>query len=265
MIEAPLKRLENYLKTYKVYPNCIDFRIHSSKVLKEWKENQSFQLSQISEGKFFFSPDKKEILLLQYDLWSRFLYEIENYIIELMNLHNEKSSDIMKKEDIDNIISLAEKTFTVYDNAISTNINKNFDSEFSGIWLRVHTKTNKMIISQLKSLLGYSYIIFYTMITKFLSKMMHYTLMEIHEINSLCKHNNSDINKEPPFLIVTPLDETYSKFYNTSLTHERYKVYKEFFDMSKVYFKNYSNEKIDIKTFELIEQDGSEILYKLNF
>ena len=265
MVDAPLKRLENYLKSYKVYPNCIDFRIHSSNVLQEWKKNQSFQLGQITEGKFFFSADKKEILLLQYDLWSRFLYEIENYIIELMNLHKEKSTDIIKKEDIDNIVGLAKKTFDVYENAICTNINHNFDKEFSNIWLHVHTKTNKMIISQLKSLLGYSYIIFYTMITKFLSKMMHYTLMEIHEINSLFALKESDINKKPPFLIVTTLDETYNKFYKISLTYERYMVYKEFFDMSKLYFKNYSNEKIDIQTFEMIENEGTEILYKLNF
>jgi hypothetical protein len=265
MLDAPLKRLETYLNTYKVYPNCIDFRIHSSNILQEWKKNQSFQLKQITDGKFFFSQDKKEVLLLQYDLWSRFLYEIENYIIELMNLYGEKSTDIIKKEDIDNISVLANKTFSVYENVMCTNVNNNFNSYFSEIWLKVHTKTNKLIISQLKSLLGYSYAIFYTMITKFLSKLMHYTLMEIHEINSLINHKNNDINREPPFLIVTPLDETFNKFYKTTLTVERYKEYAHYFDLEKLYFKNYSNSKIESKTFQDIEDAGTEILYRLNF
>jgi hypothetical protein len=145
------ERYKNFLNTYEFYSNSIQFRILSSKSLEKWKNVQSFQLNQIANGKFFFAQSRKEILLLKYDMWSRFLFEIENFIIEFAGKTSQKE---MTDFSIDFILSLAEKTDKTYKEVILDEKNEVFDLEFNKIWLDLHDEVFKKFKESVKSLNG---------------------------------------------------------------------------------------------------------------
>lgn len=265
----PMHRYEKYLETYHMYSNCIQFRIQSSKAIEKWKNVQAFQLNQIANGKFYFEKDRKEILLLKYELWTRFIFEVENYIIELMNEHEKEVHNNIDSNELNSIISLAEKTCDVYEDVILNRFPQHFNELFSEIWIKTHRKSNELMISQFMSLVNLSYDKFFIRIVEILSKMLHYTLIEIHELNGFFSHfidtKNTLAKNEPPFMIATPIDMYAKMFGFENLTIQRYNVYKEYFDIKELYFKNYGEQRIPREVFDTIEKDGIDIRYKLNF
>lgn len=264
------ERYKNYLSSYVMHTNSIHFRISSSKAIEKWKNVQSFQLNQIANGKFYFSKDRKEILLLKYDMWSRFIYEVENLLIELSGNHPE---NIVQQEHMDSINELANKTGSVYEDAILNKFKENFDEDFSRLWINVHSSSFDLVIFQMKSLIGYTFEHAFTMLVDILTKAMQYTLIEIHELNcmfchfvddSLCGNRHTD-KIDIPFLIYTPFDVTNDKLLKTTLIKKRFDLIRERFDLKEIYIKNYCDERIPSEVFDYIESSGVKINYRMNY
>lgn len=267
----PMDRLSRFLSYYKFYPNSIDFRIHSSKAIEKWKNVQSFQLNQIANGKFHFHKHKKEILLLKYDLWSRFIYEVENLMIDLSNNHLENE---ITREHIDTVVELADKTTSVYKDIILVEHSDRFNTEFSEVWIEAHDLIYSMMIHQIRGLIGFSYDIAFTAMVDIVAATMQYTLIELHELNSLfCFYGEKcdqcfpekDDQVMTPFMIITKTDETSFALTNRYLVVERFKIYKRHFDIQSVFFKNYSGQRIPREIFDSVEKMGVDIKYKLNY
>lgn len=270
------KRYQKFLDNYEFYHNSVNFRIRSSKALEKFKNVQSFQLNQLANGKYHFSQDRRELLLLKYDMWSRWLYEIENLIIELSGNHLEH---IIDSKDIYMIVMLALKTSETYKSVIHDKHNEFFDNNFINIWEEIHELAFEYMIDCIKSLKGLSFDIVFTRIVDILVEVMQYTLIEIYELDSIfCKHEircedcseedicpknkREDSEENTIFIIVAQL--TY-KFFNITekcIILERIKIYKKYFNFNEIYFKNYTDEPFHQDMIELIENSGININYK---
>lgn len=275
MFKSRDDRIDSFLSQYNFYPNSIDLRIATSKAIELWKSTQAFQLNQISNGKFHFQPNKKEILLLKYDLWSRCVYEVENYMIEISN---NNVDDVLTACHIDTIIDLADKTTSIYKDIVLNKHADRFDPAFTSVWLDSHEVIYNIMKIQIQGLLGFSFILAFSGFIEIVSRVMQYTLIELHELNELfcffknnCPEPESDKNKffqqdeNIPFMIVTPSDEIAFNITGKYLVEERFKIYKRVFNIEKMYFKNYSDKRIPHKIFEIIENEGTQIEYKLNY
>jgi hypothetical protein len=270
------ERYKNFLNTYEFYSNSIQFRIISSKSLEKWKNVQSFQLNQIANGKFFFAQSRKEILLLKYDMWSRFLFEIENFIIEFAGKTSQKE---MTDFSIDFILSLAEKTDKTYKEVILDEKNEVFDLEFNKIWLDLHDEVFKKFKESVKSLNGFTFDLFFRGVVDNLVEIMQYMLLEIHELDMMfCKRvtkcidcdfastcpdiKQGESENNIPFIIINGLSNKIFTKENCLIRH-RIKTYKKYFKIESIYLKNYSSDKIKESILEIVEEEGLQIDYKM--
>ncbi len=245
-------RYSEYLSSYHFYPNSIEFRIVSSKAIEKFKNIQSFQLNQLVNGNFYFQQDRREILLLKYDMWSRWLTEIENFFIEL-----HEHSDVVRQKDIDIVLALAEKTAEKYESIIKQDHPRHFHDKFSEIWIETHSIAFKYIIDEIRRMHG-SYETVFTQIVDLICEALQYTLTEIHELNEMFKNPEAD----EIFLVATPFCRKYYKTTQSCLIANRTKVYQKYFKFTKVWFKNYTDDKLPEGLVSSIEELGIEVNFK---
>ncbi|QAU04574.1 hypothetical protein Va1_305 [Vibrio phage Va1] len=266
------ERLNNFLDTYNFYSNNIDFRIVSSKAIEKFKNVQAFQLNQITNGKFFFKKDRKEVLLLKYDMWTRWIYEIENLFIELLS-NSRSSNKLINRDQINHIINLADKMNIKIKDIMLKENGDYFDPRFINIWIQCHKSVYEIIVSRISDLEGCTYHSAFQFIVDNLIELMRHTLIEIHELNSIysyfedvetyTKNYKNDLGT--PFLVFTHFDRITEPRLERNLLLTRLDVYRKFFDIKEVFVKNYSEMPIDPKLFDEIESRGVKINYKLNF
>lgn len=267
------ERCDRFLSTYNFFTNSIEFRIHSSKALEKWKNVQSFQLNQLVNGKFYFPQDRREILLLKYDIWSRWLYEVENLCIELSG---DKCYSLVQDDDIDVIITLAGKADKKYRDIITKDHREKFNTSFADIWLEVHEHVAAYLMSQLMSFSGLSFDMMFTEIVNLMVDIMQYTLIEIHELDAIfCKtksycrecvsgecDDNYRFESKTPFVVITNFSNKLSNKLDVCLVQLRLEIYKKYFTFDKVYVKNYTDHPLDETVIKKIENTGFEIDYR---
>jgi len=268
-------RYDNFLKGYKFYANSIEFRISSSKSLEKWKNVQSFQLNQLINGKFFFQQDRREILLLKYDITSRLLYEIENYCIEASGQNVQGTAS---RGDVDFISTLVEKSSARFRSIITDEHKDNFNTEFVHTWLNLHEPVETYKSDRIRSFLGQRYDMIFRSIVDLLTETMQYTLVEIHELDALfCKSkfeyiedntkvtldcNNSCFKTAIPFIIVSDFSNRISAAMQMCLIIQRLEIYLEHFKIETIYIKNYTDDVIDEDLISKIENMGIEIDFR---
>lgn len=242
-------RYSEYLSSYHFFPNSIEFRIVSSKAIEKFKNVQSFQLNQLVNGNFYFQQDRREILLLKYDMWSRWITEIENLFIEL-----HEQSDMVRQKDIDTVVALAEKTAEKYESIIKSENANHFHDEFANIWINVHSRVFEFLIDEIRSFNG-SYEVVFTKIVDLICEALQYTLTEIHELNEMFKNPEAD----EIFLVTTTFCRRFYKTTKSCLVAHRAQEYKKYFPFTKVWFKNYTDDKLPLGLIESIEECGLEV------
>jgi hypothetical protein len=252
MAPTDSQRYSEYLGSYHFYPNSVEFRIVSSKALEKFKNVQSFQLNQLVNGNFFFDTDRREILLLKYDMWSRFLNEVENLFIQL-----HETNDNIRQKDLDIVIALAEKTAEKYEAIINEHKEGHFKSEFADIWMAVHQVSFDFLVEQMRKMHG-SYEQIFVQLVDIFCEGLQYTLIEIHEINELFKHPDS----EEAFLVISEFCNGYYREKGESLSAHRAKIYQQKFNIKKVWIKNYTDTGITFGIIQAIEDSGLEVDYK---
>lgn len=247
------KRCKDYLNTYKFYPNNIYFRINSSKAIEKFKNVQSFQLNQLVNNNHYFAKDRREILLLKYDMWSRWLYEIENYCIEAGGLN--EINDLANDYDIDIISKLAEKTNDMFHDILRTTTLVKLNQTLVDVWFETHDMLFNYLLERIKQLSGMKYIDLFTKIVDESVIVMQHTLMGLHEIDSL-------INGDAAFISVDQMSVKYFEHYNESLIVKKLKTYQKFFDFDTIYLKNYTGSRLHDSVINNIDEIGINIDYK---
>lgn len=270
-----LDRYDKFLSNYEFHSNSIEFRIQSSKALEKFKNVQAFQLNQLINGRFFFAKDRREILLLKYDMWSRWLYEIENYFIEMSGNY----SSTVTANDVDMMIKLAEKTQDAYYHIMKVEFPNEFDQTFADIWLELHSVMFPHFLNEINQTCGSHRVLAFAHLVDVLVDIMQYTLEEIHELdammckfrirctqcpnNVLCPQNkHQDGIDSTPFIIIGAFADKILEQTGVSLVAERIEIYKKHFDMRKVFLKNYTDESISTKMIASIHNARVSIDFK---
>lgn len=246
------QRYSEYLSSYHFFPNSIEFRIVSSKAIEKFKNVQSFQLNQLVNGNFYFQQDRREILLLKYDMWSRWLVEVENFFIE-----QHEQSRVVRPSDVEIVLALAEKTAEKYESIISEEHHSHFHDEFAEIWMESHNAAFEFILSEIDKLSG-SYELVFTQIVDLICEALQYTLSELHELNEMFKEPCAD----EIFLVATNFCKKYHASTDECLIAHRVRIYRKYFKFTKVWFKNYTDDKLPRGLIKNIEDSGIEVNYK---
>lgn len=251
------ERIKNFLSNYKFQSNNIEFRIVSSKAMEKFKNVQSFQLGQLVNGKFFFAQERRELLLLEYDIITRWLTEIESSIIA------------QSRVDINLVIGLAYKCSEQIKNTIDQNPIK-FDTVFTNIYRKSHNYLFKKMLYLIDRLDSSNVDKFYTGLVDLVISIMDHSLVEIHELNNIL-NNDKIYNTEDgkmildyvPTIYITNISVECFETYGCSLTKSRIMSYKESFNFEHITIKNFSECKIpkemlnDIETVVEIDYKGS--------
>ena len=190
-------------------------------------------------------------------MWSRWLYEIENYCIEAASIKGPKNNFISDKDDIQLILDLADKTNETYNKIIKT-LSKNFDCELTNIFFKIHTLVFNYMKDKIIHLEGLKYIEVFPKIVDDLVIVMQHTLLELHEIDAILNTHGEFV----PFISIDDLSINYFKHFGKCLIVEKIKIYQTFFDIKKVYFKNYTDKPLPEEILENVHAIGVEIDYK---
>lgn len=269
------KRYQLFLNNYQFYPNSVNFRIHSSKALEKFKNVQSFQLNQLANGKYHFAPDRRELLLLMYDMWSRWLYEIENLIIEVSGNHPD---NLVNNKDLELIILLAVKTSDTYIDIIKNKFTNHFEEKFSSIWIECHESVFDFMISEIKKLEHKTFDMVFIKIVDLLCEIMQYSLIEIYEIDSLicineqdclhCSQNNiciknkkTELEKNEIMIVVSTIILK-SIIGDNNILLKKINILKKYFEFNKVILKNHTEKSFNLNLINLIENNNLIIDFK---
>lgn len=233
----------------KFLPNSIKFREVSSLCISKYKEAQAFALGElVNNPTHKFSKTAKEILLLKYDVWFRWLVEVE----EMLRRSN-KDTDI--KSDI---IKVSDELEAEY-NKVLNNYCNIFDARYVDIWTKTHKLIYKYFKAKVLNTSTNDKGKFMASITDMLIIIMDNTLFELHEIDNLIKGNKVFVSFDDICL-------DYPKVMGTEscLLVDKLAVYKEYFPVVDVdvVIKDYSKDSIlkhDNSIIEIITKQFSSI------
>ena len=241
-------RINNFLCNYEFISNNIEFRIISSKALERFKNAQAFQLGELVNGKFHFPQERRELLLLEYDIVTRWLGEIERSIIE---------DSII---DVESILEFAAKGRVVTLDTIADNPDK-FDREFTKIFSTVREQGFVQCMKLIEEIDQTSIGEFFTELVDLVILAMEHMMVEIHELNSIIPVNHKMVKNEDvkyvldstPNIYITSMSVNSFEKFNFGVTKHRLAVYKEYLEFGSIIIKNVSNSKISDDILNNIE------------
>ena len=269
-----MERRGSFLAGYKFFPNNIEFRITSSRALEKWKNVQAFQLDQLLNGRFFFPKDRKEILLLKYEICTRWLTEVESLCVELSGVRRNST-----EEDINVILGLSEVASGKFRELVMDKGFCHFEQQFSTIWMDVHKSIDQYNIKLIRGLEGKRFSILFSELVDLTCSVMQHMLTEIHELDAVfcnqviecrtcpsldtCPYFKQDGGKnEVPFIVISKFTEEAFLKYGECLVTQRLMVYQRHFDFANIYIKNYTDYFVSSELIHRIEGLGYEIDFR---
>ena len=216
-------------------PNNITLRILGSLCIGKYKESQAFALGELTNTSIHtFSQTSREILLLKYDIWFRWLVEVEDVLRRRRTKLPEDRDDSARIAEV--IMQISDTLEAEY-TSILRSYSETFDPKYVEIWLRVHSYLYKYLRARILALTDKDVHAFMVTITDLLILVMDNTLFELHEIDNL-------FNGGDAFISYDDICEEYcfGGVISPCILTERLKVYKEAFpNISKTLtIKDYS-------------------------
>lgn len=226
--------------------NNIYFRIIACKALETYKNTQAFVLGDITNGKHKFSETPRELMLLMFDNWFRYLLFLERFSL---SKHEPFTAD-----DIERITIEAQVTIdTITEIALSnTDV---FDNRFISIWRQTHKALDEYLFLSIAELAGQTNTNVFPNIVKSLSKCLNASLLELHEIDCL-------VYKQQMFVSFDPVCLEYDTKTNKVMLVDRYKIYDRYIhtDLNvKVYVEENSKELCEQHCIQPLLSAGASI------
>lgn len=228
-------------------PNNIRFRIVSSASLAQYKSDQAFDFNElINNSEYSFSQESRETLLLNYELWFRFVCRLERILIR-----NEKAQDHLG-ELADHIRMFAGDILSELDDVIQghpsifhlhskTTVKKAYSVFIDYIYQVIdESKTESM------------YVAFPKIVTA-ISNSLHNLLFILHEVEHLRKGMGEN------FLSFTDEAEDIIKKLGICPLITRANVYRSVFGVAEFKIKNYSSIEIDQSCVEYFISQGFKL------
>jgi hypothetical protein len=202
--------------------NNINFRIIACKAIEQYKNTQAFVLTDIIEGKHKFTDCPKELMLLMFDSWFRYLLFLERFCLAR---HQEFTEDDVRK-----LSGEAQATIDTINDIVLSN-DKIFETKFVDTWKAVHRHLDEYLFFCIESQVGKKAVQVFPHIVMTLAKCLNSSLLELHEIDCL-------LNEKHMILSLDPVCIEYDIKTGHILLVERYKVYA-----------NQEHDKIQVKVY----------------
>jgi hypothetical protein len=229
----------------KIYtPNNIRFRIVSSAALAQYKLDQAFDFNElINNAEYSFSQESRETLLLNYEIWFRFVCRLERILIR--NEHAQEKLGILAEHismfasdilsELDDIIQAHPTIFNVH---TKTTVKKAYSVFIDYIFKVIGDTENESM-----------YVAFPKIVTA-ISNSLHNLLFILHEVEHL---KSKDGNY---FLSFTDEAEEIITRLGTCPLILRAKLYSEMFGVTSFAVKNYSCIELDQSCVEYFKSLG---------
>lgn len=222
--------------------NNISFRITSSTALSQFKAGQAFDFNELIRlNKDYFSRASREALLLNYDLWFRWLLRLEKtFLVKESNVSLLNESDtliVSLKYQLDEVVEVMKHHPTVFNESIIR-------------LMRIgHKPTNALFIEGVREALLDNIFVAYPKIVNLLSKKLHGLLFELHEFEFAQKPGEEFIS----FTDTSRVSYTKLGYYPTI---ERAKFFRDEFNIKDFVIKNYANEDINASVLKLLADNN---------
>ncbi len=228
--------------------NNVSFRIVSSKAIAEFKNSQAFMFTQLTEGKYKFADTPKELLLLLYDNWFRWIVFLERYCLftDTFTEHDIKKVCAEGQSVIDDIYRIANTNASI------------FDAEFIDTWIQTQKAIDEYVFIILEESKGKQNIEVFPQAVTALILMLNSSLFVLHEIDSLLYAGRQFVS----------IDKLVIELYNKNksfLPSERFIVYRSRSDINELDVKCYvpsscvENNDFETIYLPLLEKEGAVI------
>ena len=230
-------------------PNNIRFRIVSSCAIAQFKQDQAFDFNElINNDAYSFSPEARETLLLNYELWFKFICRLEKMMIRMMH-SNDALGDLVVSMD-----ALAKDTLMELQDVIQTHPTIfNTESPTTAVIMKAHRPFIDHIFDVIMKSRGLSMYLAFPKIVTAISNCLHNLLFILHEVEKLKKRENEN------FLSMT--QEIFEIWGVTGVCplQTRAALYSKEFDVKEFFIKNYSGRQVEPLCFDLMGQVGITI------
>lgn len=228
--------------------NNINFRIVSSHTISKFKEAQAFDFNEINtaEYKDKFSKATREIVLIEYDYWFKFILEVERYFLQYGE--DKKLASCCKTK----IKPILDQVFTYIEDILISH-DELFSNSLIDYVMKIHHIAKQPLSEMLNELEGQSIFIAFPLVVKIISAYLQMVMFSMFEFN----HNviNSKMEKEKIlcFTDLVDFDAKYEKIYAIT---ERATLMKELFDVKEFAIKNYKH--VDASHIETVFKQLAE-------
>jgi len=222
----------------KFVANNIQYRIASGKSIANYKNAQSFLMSEIAFNPFHtFSNVARETLLFKYDVWFDFLCEVEQFLLV-------EEGKYFTEETIKTVKLLSEERVRYYQTVIKDNPGI-FEENYMKIWNEVHEMIYDYLVSSLTDLIGLNKSTAFSKLTEILINVMNHTLYELYEIDILQFSENDFIFN------YDSVCTSYYDVFGESLILKKYEIFLKVRKPNGIIIKGYDDAPIPFEQSEL--------------
>lgn len=217
-------------------PNNIRFRIVSSNSVAQYKMDQAFDFNElVNNADYSFSQESREILLLHYELWFRFIIRLERVLIK-----NGNATDAIGSL-AENFVMLAQDICSEIDDVTQSHPNL-FKSHTKTLVKKAFAPFLLWIFDTIANTGKDNMYVAFPKIVTTISSSLHNILFILQEIESI-KDHATDSSKH--FLSYTEETETVRSITKSCPMQIRAKLYKTAFNLESFHIKNYAGDAYD--------------------
>lgn len=167
------------MKTY--IPNNINFRIVSSNALAKFKQDQAYDFNEINQHRDTFSDASKEIILLEYDHWFKWLVRLEKVFLMAADdtsylLKKVETLFISEMEDLKDVTGVHIEYFP-RESLLFTNYMHQIAYDAFGIIVKKSLESGEVFSA-------------YPIIVTFISDYLQQLLKGLEELEFICRNND---------------------------------------------------------------------------
>jgi hypothetical protein len=227
-------------------PNNIRFRIVSSAAIAQFKQDQAFDFNElINNEAYSFSAEARETLLLNYEVWFKFICRLEKMMIRTLH-----ANDLLGELTL-SIDMLARDILTELEDVIQTHPTIfNATSPTTQLIAKAHFPYTNNVFDVISSCREQTMYLAFPRIVNAISNSLHNLLFILHEVENLKKEDGHN------FLSMT--EEVIEIWNATGVCplQTRAALYYVTFNAYEFSIKNYSGVPINPECIELLTAVG---------
>ncbi len=234
-------------------PNNIRFRIVSSNAIAQYKLDQANDFNElVNNENYAFTQESRETLLLNYEVWFRFIVRLERILIR-----NQNSSEVLGSL-VDHFVMLGRDIVVEIEDVMQSHPDL-FKSHAKLIVKKAFVPYMEYIFKVIKGCEAETMYTAFPKIVIAISGALHNMLFILQEMEDLKKCSDQSHMNCEHFLSYTPESRLIHELVKTCPTFTRASIYKKVYHTDKFFIKNYTHADVykDCKTcINLASKDG---------